>query len=1046
LSLILLFNLLIRLFFPEHKIRALLADQIYQATGRPFEVDRISWSLLGALDLEGVRLGFTEAEGKPDAYLVQMERGRLRFRLLPLLKKQLQVSDILLDTPQIHLIPAVLASQDTLSGVSSNTPKSKVSEIDTSSFKKESLPISMGLSKFNLKDFRLRISFPDSIQLKEIELTGLNVNVQDLYVPTDILKNQDRLRGQVRVFTEDARLFIKATDLTAEWTPNFDIQAVWAKEARWRVRGGIHLLPRDNPADSLFMDLDIEGRGLGQETRMRHLAIGLGPWRPILMTGTVQIVDEEPIYDMQLGGDEVDLSAITAFLQRTLPSPFSDPLNDLELSGKMSLLNGQVHGKGLDVHAKILSRLDQARLAIPKQSISVGPVNYEFEIDGEWNPKGLKKAHILGSMEIEQVSAPLSDTSDVSVRDIRIFLDTNLDSLFYPAQGQIKVNVGNLYQSRMNLGLNWDAKDLPSLKDFRLDGELRLDSLFVENLPIPDLPVVGQVGAGLTIRATGMDSILIELTGNTSDGQMLTDFGRDNVPDYNWMAKIHAQVAEDFSELTVPSARFRIGELFSLDANARFLPETRQFQAEVTDAHFHNEKIQNYLPEQIHAELAHLRLGGEETFQGIVTGQLTDSIPMYKLSAEVGVSSGSMQDTLSGISVQDIEAEIKTSGDQDRIEGTGSIKVGEFILASQGPDPIRNGHIQFDWGVQNPDSLWIDAGQFLIDSLGVQSQFDATVHPSDSIPLISSRIRLGVSSHNWKNIVQGIQFKGGLNGEIQASNDLLDRNKILLEGHIAFDSLSINQGELIQIVDVQGRIPLRFHASLDGRLIPEAHYEPVSWIEYEERQDLIRTLWSGDKRLQIQSIKINDYAINHIRMDTDFSHGMIQIPSFQMEVFEGNIGGSLWFDPADGRLEMMRYGIRAQASRINSAALTENQKSKENTELNANLAFNGQGLDIEKGLDFDGYFHITQVGPKFASTLLKGMDPKGSDRSIRLTRRLLDMGWKPKLFSFELRHGHVYPSLSLSQPWFSPIRIPGRLEYGRIPFAFFLSNQLTAPQ
>jgi len=107
------------------------------------------------------------------------------------------------------------------------------------------------------------------------------------------------------------------------------------------------------------------------------------------------------------------------------------------------------------------------------------------------------------------------------------------------------------------------------------------------------------------------------------------------------------------------------------------------------------------------------------------------------------------------------------------------------------------------------------------------------------------------------------------------------------------------------------------------------------------------------------------------------------------------------------------------------------------------MAFQGKGIDLERGIDLEGYFYITKMGPKFASTLLESMDPGGSDRSIRMTRRLLNMGWKPKLFSFDLRHGYVYPSLMLTQPWFSPVRIPGKLEYGRLPLAFFLQNLQT---
>ena len=85
-----------------------------------------------------------------------------------------------------------------------------------------------------------------------------------------------------------------------------------------------------------------------------------------------------------------------------------------------------------------------------------------------------------------------------------------------------------------------------------------------------------------------------------------------------------------------------------------------------------------------------------------------------------------------------------------------------------------------------------------------------------------------------------------------------------------------------------------------------------------------------------------------------------------------------------------------------------------------------------------GVFDITKIGPEFADLLLKGMDPKGEDASIRQTRLLLKIGAKPELFSFELRHGLVYPSLSLTKPWFSPI--PKKWEYGRLPLGFLMKR------
>lgn len=1038
LFLVLAFHLLIRVLFPEEKIRALISEQVQAATGRRFELDRISWSLLGSLDMEGVRLGFTEAENRPNEFLVRLSRARLRFRLLPLFGRKLQISDVLLDRPEIHLIPAVLEGP-------AAEPDSSQSLVETGDAKPDggktdALPVSMGLFRFRLSDFRLRMTFPDTLPLQQVELSGLNMNVHDTYIPANVLRNQDDLRGRMRLFTDKARLSVQASGFSQSWTPDIDLQAVWAEASGWRVRGGLHLRPESRPADSLYADLDIEGRGLGAETRIKLLSLGLGPWRPVRIQGTVSRSGGDPVYRMTIDGDEMDLSEVRAFMIRSIPAALHDPLERIHVSGRMSFLHGKIQGAGTEVEAALRSGVTDLSIALA-DTLSAGPVRADVSLDGRWNPSGLQSGRVSGTVDIGQVTAPLGDTSQVSVRGIRFQWNTDLDDRFFPAAGRAEAEITDLAESRLRFSMDWSAGALPSLRGLRMHGKLRLDSLFLENLPVPGLPLAGRTGVVLALQVSGLDSMRLELAGRTSGVRMRTDFGQDPVPDLYLDAEIRGRIEKDFSDIHIPSITMNLGELFSLRANARFSPQTRRFQTEITDARLENALILSHMPEQMRAGLAHLRIQGRERLRVRMDGALTDSVPEFTLSAEIGLEGGGLSDSLSGLVLHDLDARVSASGNRSRIEGIGHIRAGEIRLAALGPEPIRNSRLQFGWGVQNPDSLWIRDGEMRSDSLGAHSRFRAVVIPDDSIPLVRGRIALDVSSTDWKHVPRGIRFKGRSSAFLKACNDPQKPECIRIEGDLSFDAFSLRHGNLVKIANVQGRIPLRFQAGLDGRLIPEPDYEPIGWKEYEDRRDMIRPLWSGDRQLRIDSLQVNAYTIRRVQIDADFSRGMIQIPFFQMGVFEGNVGGSMWFDPADGRPENMQYGIRAQASRINSAALMEGRTLKESTELNANLDFTGRGLDVQSGVEVDGSFHITQIGPKFASTLLKGMDPRGSDRSIRLTRRLLDMGWKPRLFSFEMRHGHVYPSLSLSQPWFSPIRIPGRLEYGRIPFAFFLTNQ-----
>lgn len=261
------------------------------------------------------------------------------------------------------------------------------------------------------------------------------------------------------------------------------------------------------------------------------------------------------------------------------------------------------------------------------------------------------------------------------------------------------------------------------------------------------------------------------------------------------------------------------------------------------------------------------------------------------------------------------------------------------------------------------------------------------------------------------------------------------------------DSLNVRQGSIFSISNLWGRIPFEFSIDpIKKQFLPDTNYAPLKWVEYERERELLQHLSPIVGNLKIKEVNAAGYQIKDVVMDVDAANGYVQIPWFQMALFDGNVGGNILVRLGTGMKQDISYEIRAQAARINAAVLGNlNANIEEETELDATLSFTGKGIDPAQGLDLEGFFHITKIGSNFASTLLKNLDPKDSDRSIRLTRRLLNTGWKPNLFSFELRHGYVYPSLALSQPWFSPIRIPGKLEFGRLPLAFFIKNKQANP-
>jgi hypothetical protein len=330
-------------------------------------------------------------------------------------------------------------------------------------------------------------------------------------------------------------------------------------------------------------------------------------------------------------------------------------------------------------------------------------------------------------------------------------------------------------------------------------------------------------------------------------------------------------------------------------------------------------------------------------------------------------------------------------------------------------------------------------------SLGLAGSFSFDLGNMTGIPNLSTEVDLMFQSEETVFPIQDLELSGLLGFHLSGRTIQFGQNRLQFDGRLKADRFTMSMGKDFAVRNISGSVPIELKYDLENqKIISDSLFRPLSWVEYENQQQLQLSHSEFIKQIRIDTIRFAEYQAEKVVIDLGVTEGYVQIPSFQINLLDGNLGGSVLLDLGSLEKEQISYAIQAQASRINSAVLVGKQAAKkEETELNMTMAFKGKGIDLERSINLEGYFYITKMGSNFASTLLESMDPGGSDRSIRMTRRLLNTGWKPKLFSFDLRHGYVYPSLMLTQPWFSPIRIPGKLEYGRLPLAFFLKNLQT---
>ncbi|MDD5426846.1 MAG: AsmA family protein [candidate division Zixibacteria bacterium] len=94
----------LKLFFPKEKAKAYAIEEGSAALGRPLAVEDIDISIWGGLGIKLVNVTIGNPEGFKGEALLKAEDIDLKLRLLPLLKKDIRISRLIIEKPQVALL------------------------------------------------------------------------------------------------------------------------------------------------------------------------------------------------------------------------------------------------------------------------------------------------------------------------------------------------------------------------------------------------------------------------------------------------------------------------------------------------------------------------------------------------------------------------------------------------------------------------------------------------------------------------------------------------------------------------------------------------------------------------------------------------------------------------------------------------------------------------------------------------------------------------------------------------------------------------------
>ncbi|MBN2104463.1 AsmA family protein [bacterium] len=1033
----------IRIQYPEPRVLQLISEQVESSTGMSLEIRDVAWHLPLRLDASQIALNYPDRYTKTVIPLFTLERFSVSFRLLPLLKRQVDVQSVILDKPRMYLdsdqwiVPHATSKADSAPSVKREAYTSPA----------KALPFSLGLSRLSMKEFDCTVILPHSHRHRSIQITGLNFNLNHLRIPRETTVSLENVRGRIHLFTNRSRIKYSEDGFDITLEPDIDMRAAWSKNQQWRVRGRMGLAAQADTSHRIDLRMEVIGTGKGDSIHVETVQMDLDGSRLFRLYGGASQLVTYPEFNATLESESINLSRIFYMTEDFMPPSIQRVFDPWEIQGDIKLPEGNIRGNTEGMHIQIHTALQNGSVSCSDRVLD--SLFYQLNIDGYLKAVTHKNksfkftdGQIQGAAGMSAFHLALNDSVGMQAGPLFLEFISSMDASGLPCRGRLTGRLDSLFKGQVGFDFNWglNPESQGKPESVRVNGFVFADSMDLMELPNWPNTAQGMMNLNVDLAMPNLYQAVLNIRAELNGLGFTLENQTGIWPAMNLRSEWIIQTEPAFRQVWLDSGHVRVNDFLNSQFTGQADLKHRAFWIELQKLTVDLGKVQSILPPLLQESMESLTFGGQTMMSASVSGEATqpDSVQVRgTISLEDGMFCHGNQE----LKVSGIQGKVTVEGVPEVLNGNIDLSFGKLDLGARRSQPIEGSLFQFDWQWIADESVSMSEALLRNDSLGIEAQFEGSLAGLASRPALYTVGNIQFQRDDWVETVQEMRIRG--KSAIKFQIEQKDSSQyMVISGSAAMRPLEMKQRDMLSMNDIHGRVPFQIALDLEkGVIMTDPDYSPPSWIDYESRRSQYRSLNPDQGALYAKVIQVSRYQFTDLAMDIDIRKGYIQVPWFMVDLFNGNVGGYLQIFLGTGQPEDIAYEIHAQAARINAAALGDIPIEKEEeAELDVTMAFSGLGMDIEKDMEINGYFYMTQIGPKFASRMLQGLDPNGEDRNIRLTRRLLNMGWKPKLFSFEMQHGYVYPSLSLSQPWFSPIRLPETLSYGRLPLKFFLEN------
>ena len=1049
------------IYFTPQRIENLAENLVQDNLHRPFQFEAAHISLLDGFVFKDIAL-----PPSPDSlaqnneiplYSFYANEISLRYSLRQLLHRKFIITSALIDSPRIAL--RVLPVQTD----STTTPRIKSQAGD--SLAAAASPIALQLRTFRLRNAQITVDIPDSNSNQHLFLSDLSCTLRDIETPNgDLMLQQDKVRGRFNLRCDNSDFAFAqqspVQSMNAKGKLDADMDLIVKSLQYITLQGVVSLndivlnMPDLVQIDTGKLRLPIRGEmngvldAVNGQVDLPHVALFVDDVSWADLQVGVKNALTQPIIDVQVQRSRIPAAQLIRMAAAVAPDSLMPDIYLHDADAFLSLAGTEISGPLPDTLGNQLTCAAKLHLRNFGLTLNQGEYllqNLNFTSSATFK-LGLAAVHdtkFSAAVDIDSLAASLPDSMKAFAGRTRLTLTGTLNDDLLPASLKGTIEVADL------LGANLTS-------DFSFGTQKRLDALRgAAHLKLSRLdpsvlapsPIRTTISAQTDLELHGLRDIRVRLAVDTDSLLFQQDATKMAFAPIAFTGDIFAGTDTLFQDIRISKIKADINDFVSLDADASaHLGEKVSAILHVTNATLRHRQLLAYLPEEIQTAITGLNITGTTSLTldgraGVSATDTTFHVNSTIQTHDLNVDYLRQFVTLNGVNVT-VGAEL----DADKSGRLSFDVLIDSTKTSNMPQSVfYNNHFLLAASVADFSSLNVDSGLIDLPDLKTHGSISAKAEIIGATPIVTANVRLHQAADDTIFITRDILYSGRNDLDISVHSDTAQAR---LSANIRTTDLTVSLPNDIRIDRINSDISVAQAVDIvNGALVADGggllKTPSGSLLDYSLYRDYYSSLKTRKSIIRIRKITAAGYVIENAHVEAFLGNGRVDVPYMTIDLYGGNIGGAFSLAANVDDLMDSPYKLSAHFSGINSALLLPTQQEANvGGRITAHAELQGRGFDIEKGIELDGYFHITKIESRVADNLLRSLDPEGKDSGIRSTRLLINRGFKPRLLTFDIRHGYSYPAIYFDQPWYFPVRLSGGgIELGRIPIAFFLQQK-----